>query len=348
MNHKNTKTSVTAKDVALLAGVSQSTVSRVLSSTADNGYISHKTAEKVRAAAAQLNYSPNPIARALRGERTNLLGLLVREIADPFFAEFISVLSSQAKANNYSVVLSAVHSDPTEALSITRVFDERQVDGVILLGDLRNDLTFLQQLLKNNRPVVALCRGRINAPIPTINCDNEAGIDMLLDHLYSLGHRRFAFLDGGWLGDIRERRDAFMNYFPKRNLKLATSLIQAESNSFQGGFDAMHSLLSLSPHPTAVLVSDDQMAMGAMRSALEAGLRIPQDVTITGFDGIEMAMYTYPALTTVRQPIEEMGRRTIQTVLNQIDGKQIPADEMFVEIKPELILRESTGPAPQN
>jgi DNA-binding LacI/PurR family transcriptional regulator len=110
----------------------------------------------------------------------------------------------------------------------------------------------------------------------------------------------------------------------------------------------MHSLLSLSPHPTAVLVSDDQMAMGAMRSALEAGLRIPQDVTITGFDGIEMAMYTYPALTTVRQPIEEMGRRTIQTVLNQIDGKQIPADEMFVEIKPELILRESTGPAPQN
>ena len=345
MGQKSSKNGVTAKDVALLAGVSQSTVSRVLSPTGDASFISEKTADKVRAAASQLNYSPNPIARALRGERTNLLGLLVREIADPFFAEFISTLSTQARQYHYNVVLGSVHSDPNEALSITRAFDERQVDGVICLGDVHNDLEFLQQMLRNNRPIVALCHGKLKVPVPTINCNNVAGISMLLDYLYSLGHRRFAFLDGGWFGDIRERRETFLHYFNERDLNATISLIQAESNSYQGGFDAMTSLLKLSPRPTAVVMSDDQMATGALRAAKHAGLRIPQDLSITGFDGIELSNFTSPPLTTIGQPVEEMGKRTIELLLDQINGKAIPPEDAYIEIMPKLIVRESSGPA---
>jgi LacI family transcriptional regulator len=170
---------------------------------------------------------------------------------------------------------------------------------------------------------------------------------MLLDYLISLGHKRLAFLDGGWLGDIRERRDAFMKYFSEHAHDATISMYQAETNNFKGGYDSMRSLLTLTPRPTAVLVSDDQMAMGAIRAATQMGLRIPDEISITGFDGIEMSLYTSPPLTTVRQPVEEMGRLTIERILDQINGNPIPDGEMFVEILPELVIRESTGPAPK-
>ncbi len=336
----------TAKDVAALAGVSQSTVSRVLSSSESAGFISAETAKRVRAAAQQLNYSPNPIARALRGDRTHLLGLVVREIDDPFFAQFIAVLSSEVRAHNYNMVLGHVHSDPAEAISITKAFDERQLDGVVLLGDLRDDLPFLQVMLKGQRPMVALCRGRMKVPIPTVNCNNVAGVNMLLDHLYSLGHRKFAFLDGGWLGDIRTRREAFMNYFAERNLKASLTILQAETNSYQGGYDTMTSLLSLSPRPTAVLASDDQMAVGTLKAAIHAGLRVPEDLSITGFDGIDISSYTSPSITTVRQPIGAMGRQAIDLILEQIAGQSVPEQDFYIEVMPEISVRESTGPAP--
>lgn len=340
------KGEATARDVATLAGVSQSTVSRVLNPGSSPNYISKETAERVRAAARQLNYSPNPIARALRGEHTHLLGLIVREISDPFFAEFTSILSAEVRAHQYNVVLGHVHSDPTEALSITKSFDERQLDGVILLGDLRDDLPFLTAMLNSQRPIVALCRGRIKAPIPTVNCDNNAGVVMLLDHLHELGHRRFCFLDGGWLGDIRSRREAFMNYFAERNLKYGLTILQAEANSYQGGYDNMMSILGLSPRPTAVVASDDQMAIGALRAALHSGLRVPEDISITGFDGIDISYFTAPSITTVRQPMEAMGYRAVNLILDQINGQETSEQDVYIEVTPELVVGESTGPAP--
>jgi LacI family transcriptional regulator len=342
---KSTRPMVTAKDVAVLAGVSQSTVSRVLNNKTSQ-LISEETAQRVREAAAQLGYSPNPIARALRGKRTNLLGLVVREIADPFFAKFIEVLSAQARDENYHVVLSHAHSDPGEALHMASVLDGRQCDGVLLLGDLRDDRAVLQTMLRHNRAIVALCRGSQFVSVPTVNCDNRGGMRLLLDLLYELGHRRLAFIDGGWLGDIRERREAFLDYLSERNLTLSPEWIQAEVNDSDGGYRVMRALLNLSPRPTAVAASDDVMAIGALKAAADAGLRVPADISIVGFDDIEMVRFVSPSLTTVRQPIEEMCRRAIQLLLDMIDGQVIPDDEMLVQTPPELIVRESTGPVP--
>ncbi len=337
---------VTSYDVAALAGVAQSTVSRVLGSSDPSQFISEETIERVRKAAEQLGYSPNPLARALRGERTHMIGLVVREIGDPFFSGFIEVLSNEAREYDYHVILGHVHSDPHEGLQMARVLDSRQCDGMIFLGDLRNDDEVLRTLIREKHPVVALCRGKKVANIPTVNCNNEIGIRLLIDHLISLGHTDLAFIDGGWLGDISERRDAFLQYMANRSKEKYT-WIQSEKDDFFCGYQSMFTLINRTPRPTAVLTSDDTMAVGAIRAANEAHLRVPEDISITGFDDIELSQYTIPSLTTVRQPIEAMAKIAIRNVIAQIEKKSLSDEDSFIQMVPELIIRNSSGPAPK-
>lgn len=336
----------TAEDVAKLAGVSQSTVSRVLRRVPDT-FFSEATRKRVFQAAAELGYSPNPIARALRGKNTNVLGLIVCEIADPFFANFIAVLNSQVRDLGYQVMLGHAHSDPDEALQLSSVLDTRHCDGVLLLGDLREDEEAIREIVKLSRqPTVALCRGRSSAPIRAVNCDNRAGMYMLLDLLLGLGHRRLAFIDGGWIGDIRERRRTFIEFTQQHALQIPPEHIQAEPNDPGGGYRAMQRLIASSPRPTAVLASDDYMAFGALKAALDLGLRVPQDLSLTGFDDIELARFTTPRLTSVRQPVEEMSERALQLLLDMIDKRIDKESNELVECRPELVVRESTGLAP--
>lgn len=341
------KTRVTAKDIAAIAGVSQSTVSRVLSSDEPSGFISEETTKRVREIAKQLHYKPNPIARALRGEGTNMIGLVVREIADPFFAGLIEILSDQIRNAGYTVVLGHAHSDSSEGLQMAKILDSRQCDGIIFLGDLRDDQTILQTFLVERNPVVALCRGKKIVSVPTVNSANTTGMRMLLDHLYGLGHKHIAFIDGGWLGDIQERREFFLKERGEVSDLHTLDWIQADNDNPESGCEAMTKLLESKPRPTAVMASDDFMAIGVIKAIFDAGLRIPDDISVTGFDDISIARFTIPALTTVRQPIEEMGRTTIKLLIDQIKGNEIAEENKFVQLLPELIIRSSTGPVPQ-
>jgi LacI family transcriptional regulator len=203
---------VSARDVAKLAGVSQSTVSRVLNK-ARADLISAETRQRVNEAARQLGYSPDPIARALRGKRSGLLGLIVRDINDLFFAHMTAELSTQARLQNYQIVLGHVGSDPQEALEFTDILDARHIDGIFLLGDLQGDETALQEMLRFKHALVTMCRGPSPATPYTVNSDNFAGTNAMLDHLTELGHQKIGFIDGGWLGgDMRERGEAYRNY----------------------------------------------------------------------------------------------------------------------------------------
>jgi DNA-binding LacI/PurR family transcriptional regulator len=334
---------VTSKDVAALAGVSQSTVSRVLGSSKTSGFISEETAQRVRYAAEQLGYSPHPIARALRGERTNLLGLIVREIADPFFAHTIELLSSETRKLGFSMVLGYAHSDPKEVLSMKQVLDFRQYDGMIFLGDLRNDQNVLQSIRNNNIPAVALCRGKKAIPIPTVNCDNTAGINMLLDYVIGIGHRRLVFIDGGWFGDNLERREAFIAYKETHQTDATFNWIQADINDFNGGYKSMHNLLGMYPRPTAIIAADDALAIGALKAVADNRIRVPEEISITGFDDIELASYTCPSLTTVRQPLDAMIKKALEILLAHIEGNSSSPEDEFTAIKPELIIRASTS-----
>jgi LacI family transcriptional regulator len=336
----------TSRDVAELAGVSQSTVSRVLSSNEDTGFIGKATAERVRAAARQLGYSPNPIARALRGQKTNLIGLVVREISDPFFAVLIESISAEARNLGLNVVLGHVHSDPNEGLQLTRVLDSRQCDGLVLLGDLRDDQSVIDKIVKEGYPVVALCRGKRDHNLFNVNCDNKAGIELLLDYLINNGHRQVTFVDGGWYGDIKERREAFLAYKTDHKMGKSFNWIQAEENNFEGGFQTMNSILRLSQRPTAIVAADDAMAFGILKAAYDNGIRVPEDLSVTGFDDIPLASYTIPSLTTIRQPFENMAKRALEILMSQIDNPS-EKNQLFYELMPPiLIIRESTGRAP--
>ncbi len=339
--HEDRKRRVTAADVASAAGVSQSTVSRVLNNK-DTRLISKQTIQAVRAAAAELGYRPNPIARALRLQRTHLIGLIVREIADPFFAEFIDELSIQAHVLGYQLLLGHAHGNIEEGLAVSELLEAQHCDGLLVLGDLRDDAAVLQDMPRSNPAMVALCRGNSPAAIPTVNTDNSQGMKLLVEHLISLGHRRLAFLDGGWLGDIRERREAFISTLADHNLDLPNMWIQAESNNAEGGYRAMQTLLALPERPSAVIASDDLMAIGALRAAKEAGLQVPRDISLTGFDDIVISHYFSPALTTVHQPVKDMCHKALDILLRLIDGQDIC--EQLVQLPPQLIVRESTGP----
>jgi DNA-binding LacI/PurR family transcriptional regulator len=340
----NKKTEPTAKDIAKIAGVSQSTVSRVLNKTGTD-LISKETIKRVQEIATEMGYSPNPFARALRGKGTRLIGLVVREMADPFFSSLISEISVQANRLGYRVVLAPAHSDPDEALKVVTALNTQHTDGVIILGDLRSDEKAIHKILEEHSAVVTMCRGSTLTEVLTINIDNSKGMRLLLDHLINLGHLKFAFLDGGWLGDIHERRFAFMEYLHNMRLMINPDWLKVTTNDAEGGYQAMKSLLMVSPRPTAVLASDDVMAIGAMKAVYDSGLTVPKDISITGFDDIDISSYIYPALTTIQQPIQSISEKALYLLLDAIKGKE--PQRYLIQVDPKLIVRQSTGCPPR-
>ncbi len=342
MAKKSIQRRVTGKDIAEIAGVSQSTVSRVLSSEETSSLISEETAQRIKQIAKNMGYSPNPIARALRGERTNLIGLIVREIADPFFAGVIEEINYTFKEKGFNVILGHVHSDPTEGRQITRILDSRQCDGMIFLGDLYDDMKYINEIREQDHPALTMCRGN-EEKIPYVNCNNEQGTHLLVEHLLSLGHKNLAFIDGGSIGDLRERRRTFSR-LEQNHPELTCTIIQAERNDFEGGFKAMNALLMKKDVPTAIMAADDGMAVGVLKAITSAGLRVPEDISVTGFDDIELSRYTIPALTTIRQPIEKMAEIAVDMLIKMIDRQPLTENEKFVSLEPELIIRDSSGP----
>lgn len=331
----------TSKDVAALANVSQSTVSRVLNLASEQTMISEDTAKRVIEAANLLGYSPNPIARALRGEKTNMIGLIVREITDPFFSGLIELLNFEARKNGLTIVLGHAQSDPDKGVQMARVLDSRQVDGIIFLGDLRNDKEVLKSYIDQEHPIIALCRGRLIPGLVTINCDNKQGIRLLVDYLMSLGHKDITFVDGGWFGDILERREEFIRLSENLDEKHRFSWIQADDDDFSGGYEVVDKLLSINPKPSAVICSSDTLSIGLMKAFFQRGFQLPDDFSMVGFDDITVAKYIQPSLTTIRQPIEEMAEKAIEMIIKRIHGIRISPNESLIELTPQLMIRES-------
>jgi DNA-binding LacI/PurR family transcriptional regulator len=202
----------TMRDIANAAGVAQSTVSRVLNNAASPVSIAPETRERILEAAARLGYRPNPLARALRGAPTMLIGAIVRDITDPFFARAIEALYVEAIARGYNVVLGHAHGRATEALALATVLETRHCDAIILLGDIGDQPRLVEDLQDTRVPVVGVWQGSRIHGIPSVNVDNRFGIRLALDHVTDCGHRRIAFVGGRPLGDIQERREAFLEY----------------------------------------------------------------------------------------------------------------------------------------
>jgi DNA-binding LacI/PurR family transcriptional regulator len=330
------------KDIAGVAGVAQSTVSRILNDAPLTVAVAPETRARVLEAAERLGYRPNPLARALRGAPTMLLGAIVRDITDPFFAGAIEAISSEARRRDYNIVLGHAHARATEAMALAAMLESRQCDALILLGDMRDQPRLIDDLRLTHAPVVALWQGSGLHGIAAVDVDNRAGVADAVRHLQGLGHARIAFVGGHTLGDIRERLSSFKDALGPEGL-VDEAYVQEGRNTPEAGVHAVQALMDLETPPTAIVASTDVLAAGVLHGAAELGLRLPDDLSVVGFDDIPMAAFLVPSLTTIRMPTAAMAAAAVDMAVGAV-GK--PIEERGSErriFRPDLIVRRSTA-----
>jgi DNA-binding LacI/PurR family transcriptional regulator len=333
----------TMRDIAAQAGVSQSTVSRVLNDVTTRVPITDETRERVLAAARELGYRPNPLARGLRGAPTMLLGAVVRDITDPFFAGAIEALTTEARSRGYNVVLGHAHGRADEAIALTTVLETRHCDAIVLLGDMQNQPRLLKDLRDSIVPVVALWQGSNLLDVPAVDVDNRAGVRAAVEHLVDLGHERIAFVSARLLGDIREREAAYIEAMTDHFGRVPDGYIRQVGNTPTGGETAAGQLLDLETPPTAIVTSTDTLAIGVLHEAHSRGRAVPRDLSVVGFDDILFASHTIPALTTLRMPTVEIVREGVQLAVDAARDPRQPREPTVRVIQPSLIVRQSTA-----
>ncbi len=329
------------QEVAERAGVSTSTVSHVINGTR---YVSSDLTERVQLAMSALRYQPNAVARSLRRKETLTLGMIVPDNANPFFAMLARAVEDACYEQGYSLILTNSGGDPLREISNVGVLLSKQVDGLILAA-VGLDSQDLEQVLLA-APVVLVDRDLPSIAADALLVDNLGGGYQATQHLIELGHRRIACITGPTFiaTPSAERVTGYRQALQKSNLLLDDNLVVRGDFQFTGGHAGVQALLALPQPPTAVFACNDLMAMGAMAAAAEAGLRVPADLSIVGFDDSTLAAYTTPALTTVAQPIAEIGRLATEMIIHRSQVSDAPRRSQTLST--HLIVRQSTQRAP--
>ena len=334
----------TMRDIARAAGVSQSTVSRVLNDAPTRVPIAPDTRERVLVAARRLGYRPNPHARSLRGASTMLIGAVVRDFSDPFFAGVIEALAVEAMARGYNVVLGHAHGRVDEGIALTSVLETRHTDAIVMLGDMQDQPRLLDDLRNSGVPVVATWQGTSPLEFPTVDVDERAGIIAGLEHLLVLGHERIGFVSSRLPGDNWQRQDAFVEFMGARFGGVPDGYVQRVDNSLAGGETALLSLLDLADPPTAIVTSTDLVAVGVLHAAYSLGRTVPDALSVVGFDDLLLAAHTVPALTTLRMPIAEIVRESVELAIGLARDVTLSREPRVTVFEPTLVVRQSTAP----
>jgi DNA-binding LacI/PurR family transcriptional regulator len=330
---------MTIEEVAKRAKVSISTVSRTVHGS---GPVNPDTAERVWRAIKELDYHPNTNAQSLVSGRSRMLGLVVSDITNPFFPELIRGFQDVALQNGYDVLINSTDYDHSRtALCVRRMID-RKVDGVAIMTS-EMDRSLSDQLSSRKVPLVFLDVGKVAGGVSNIKVNYAQGIAQAVDHLRGLNHGRIAFISGPTsLKSARLRRDAFLDCLRQRGLAADPDLIEEGNHKIDGGLSAITRLMQRQHPPTAVLASNDLTAIGILRGARQAGLRVPQDLSVVGFDDIDMAQFTEPPLTTVRLLRSELANLACNALFQSIRGAMEGAE---FPMGTHLIIRESTARA---
>jgi DNA-binding LacI/PurR family transcriptional regulator len=333
------------KAVAKFAGVSTATVSRTIN---EPDKVSPKTAERVQHAIATLNFYPDTNARALGSGRSRMYGLIISDITNPFFPELVKAFEDIAVGHGQEVLVANTNYDPERMkICVTRML-QRRVDGVAIMTS-EMDSALVEVFSQRHIPLVFL---DIGVPGPGVSCvqiNYSAGVDLAMDHLLELKHQRIAFISGPMrLESARIRHTAFMADSKRNNLQQHSGLIEEGNHRVGGGHDAMLRILDSGAKPTAVLASNDLTAIGAMGAIAERGLRVPQDISVIGFDDIQLSAFTQPPLTTVSLPRGEIAKAAFHALLHAREkGSNKPLIGKKYMVQPSMVLRNSTGPAPK-
>lgn len=329
---------VTIRDVAMRAGVSPTTVSHVINATRP---VSEGVRARVEAAMTELGFQPNALARSLRRKRTHTLGMIVPDSANPFFAEVGRGIEDTSFAAGYSVMLCNSDGDARRELLYIDLLIQKQVDGVLLVptGD-QGELAAALQL--RNIPVVVLDRDVPGAAIDRIHIDNVAGGYLATRHLIDLGHRRIGYIGGPpHLSPVPGRSTGYRQALQEAGLPLDAELIAFGNFRDTGGYEGAQTLLALPNPPTAIFAGNDLMAIGALAAAREHGIRVPDGLSIIGFDDIHLARYVNPPLTTVAQPKYELGVIAAELLFARLHTPALPPQLRLLQA--ELVMRHSTG-----
>ncbi|WP_084474743.1 LacI family DNA-binding transcriptional regulator [Deinococcus pimensis] len=328
---------VTIQDIAREAGVSKMTVSQVLN---NRGRISDATRERVLGIAKDLGYVANAAARSLRGGRTNLVGLVVQELGNAYYAEILRGASSAIQERGLDVILYTASYDPQRERRSVAALSGGLTDGLVLITPFE-DVEALQALGKLRTPVVLVNHFDRNTNLPEVNADNYQGIKDAVRHLHDLGHRRVAYLTGGGGASSVIRQRGYHDALHELGLPPAGDLLVEGDYSQPTGRALTHRLLDRADPPTAILAANDFVAYGVLEAVRERGLSVPTDISVVGFDDIPMSSQVSPALTTIRHPLEDIGRTAVQLLLDALEGNRT---EGTVTLPSQLVVRQSTGP----
>jgi len=324
--------------VAKRANVSTATVSRVL-----NGFpgVREKTAARVRRAVAEMNYVPNPNARSLRAGRSRLFGLIVSDVNNPFFPELIDAFEALATAEGIEVIFTHTNYDPVRLHSCMRRMIERSVDAIAVMTSEVEEGS-LHQAVKAGIPIVLMNQRKLAGKYPNVLVEYTAGFREALEHLLSLGHQDIGFIAGPQtLNSARGRKDAFTAALRNHGIHVRNEWIAIGDMRVNGGRKAMDALLARRPRPTAVVASNDLMAVGALQAAHASRIHVPRDFSIIGFDDIPIASMVHPPLSTIRHPRREVAARAFDRLWKTVQGFEI-GDES--PLQPHLVIRNSTAP----
>jgi DNA-binding LacI/PurR family transcriptional regulator len=328
------------QEIAKRAKVSTATVSRAINRVPT---VNPQLAKRVWKVVEELGYYPNTQARALVSGRSRIFGLIVSEITNPFFPEIVQVFETIAVQHQYEILLTSTVNDPKRMESSVRRMIERRVDGVAVMTFGMEEV-LLEDLKLRKVPLVFVDVGPPRPRVSNIRIDYLHGIRQAVQHLAALRHQKIAFISGPLrLKSAMAREHAFMSSMQEIGLVVDRALIFEGDHTLEGGMDACAKMLAGPNRPTAVLCSNDMTAIGVMRKSHEAGLRIPQDLSVVGFDDIRLAQFVLPALTTIQMSQTELARLAFNALLAEV-GREIPSPNgTEYVVNTNLVLRESTG-----
>jgi LacI family transcriptional regulator len=330
----------TIKDIARRVGVSPSVVSRAL----NNKYgVKEATRQAIAEAAKEMGYHPNVAARSLVTRRSQTIGVIIPDISEPFYSRVIKGMQYIADEAGYTLLFSNSYESLEQSKVVQKMVDGQRVDGLIIVGSSRAERDYISSLTAKGTPFVVIERHFSDLNMNCIWVDNVVGGYIATKHLIECGHRRIAHITGDLSFEVAaDRVKGYRKALDEAGIPYSPKLVLPGSFVWQDGYAAMKQLLSDTPRCTAVFAGNDSMAYGALQAIAEAGLSVPQDISVVGFDDLEFSSLTNPPLTTVRQPRYEMGRDAMRLLLARMDaGNQ--GDGMKICYPPEMVVRRSTS-----
>jgi LacI family transcriptional regulator len=326
------------KDVAMKAGVSVTTVSRVLN---DEKYVKDDMKDKVKRAIDELGYTPSHIARSLVRKKTNLIGVIVPDVTSSFYSTILSNIEKTASLNNYNLVVCNIIEDIDKELKYLQVFKEMRVDGIIIMHEKMND-EIREMIHKLGIPIIFSSVKPADQKFASVIInDYEAAYDATR-YLIELGHERIGFI-GGDMRDLTSGQNRYVGYWDALtdcSIEVLDDYIRFGDYKTQSGYDLMKEILACDSRPTAVFAVSDDMAVGAMNCIHDHQLKVADDISVIGFDGSQLTEQVRPRLSSMEQPIQEMGKVTVEVLLEMMSSNDYVSPKDII-LKHKLVVRDS-------